>query len=148
MGAAFRRACCACLRSLLPSHLGAETMQSRSSPARCFPLDHHLSRRAFLGSTAGLLAGSVVGLDCLGSPVLAEQLQKDQKRAILIFLSGGASQFETWDPKPGRPTGGPFQAIQTSVPGVRIGELMPAMAQRLHKHTAVIRSLSCKNVEH
>jgi hypothetical protein len=80
--------------------------------------------------------------------VLANQLQKQQKRALCIFLSGGASQFETWDPKPGRPTGGPFQAIQTSVPGVRISELMPEMARRLHKRTAVIRSLSCQNVEH
>src|SRR5262245_11628487 len=99
-------------------------MNRSTSPAQCFALDHHLSRRAFLGSTAGRLAGGVAGLDFLGSPALANQLQKEQKRAILIFLPGGASQFETWDPKPGRPTGGPFQAIQTSVPGVRIGELM------------------------
>jgi hypothetical protein len=114
----------------------------------CGSPEHLLSRRAFLGSSAGLLAGGTAGLDFLGSPALANQLQKDQKRAILIFLSGGASQFETWDPKPGRPTGGPFQSIQTSVPGIRISELMPAMAQRLHKRTAIIRSLSCKNVEH
>lgn len=104
--------------------------------------DHQLGRRAFLGSAAGLLAGGTAGLDFLGSPVLADQLRKDQKRAILIFLAGGASQFETWDPKPRQPTGGPFQAIQTSVPGVHISELMPEMAKRLHKQTAIIRSLS------
>src|SRR5262245_33692002 len=114
----------------------------------CGSPEHLLNRRAFLGSAAGLLAGGSVGLDFLGSPALAGQLVKDQKRAILIFLSGGASQFETWDPKPGRPNGGPFQAIQTSVPGIRIGELLPAMAQRLHKHTAVIRSFSTQNAEH
>jgi hypothetical protein len=110
--------------------------------------DHDRSRRAFLGSAAGLLAGGMSGLDCLGSPALADQLRKDQKRAILIFLAGGASQFETWDPKPGQPTGGPFQAIQTSVPGVRISELMPEMAQRLHRHTAIIRSLSTGVTDH
>ena len=111
-------------------------------------LDHPLSRRAFLGSAAGVLAGGMAGLDFLGSPALANQLQKDQKRAILIFLAGGASQFETWDPKPRQPTGGPFQAIQTSVPGVHLSELMPEMAKRLHKHTAIIRSLSTRSTEH
>ncbi len=120
-----------------------------TSPAscRCSPLEHQLNRRAFLGSAAGLL-GATAGLDFLGSPLLADQLAKQQKRAILLFLAGGASQFETFDPKPGRPTGGPFQAIQTSVPGVRVSELMPEMAKRLHRHTAVIRSLSTNVADH
>ncbi|OAI41526.1 hypothetical protein AYO40_00395 [Planctomycetaceae bacterium SCGC AG-212-D15] len=111
-------------------------------------LEHRASRRAFLGCAAGLLAGGTAGLDFLGSPVLADQLRKEQKRAILIFLAGGASQFETWDPKPGRPTGGPYQSIQTAVPGVRLCELMPEMAKRLHRYTAIIRSLSTQNTEH
>lgn len=118
-------------------------------PNPCSPLEHRISRRALLGSAAGLFAGGgMPGLDILGTPALAQQLVKNQKRAILIFLAGGASQFETWDPKPRRPTGGPFQAIQTSVPGVQISELMPEMAQRLGKHTAIIRSLSTQNVDH
>src|SRR5579871_853392 len=120
-----------------------------TSPAscRCSPLEHQLNRRAFLGSAAGLL-GATAGLDFLGSPLLADQLAKQQKRAILLFLAGGASQFETFDPKPGRPTGGPFQAIQTSVPGVRVSELMPEMAKRLHQHTAIIRSLCTHSTDH
>jgi len=123
-------------------------MKPTTSLAMRAALDHQLSRRAFLGSSAGMLTGGLAGLDILGSPVLAEQLQKEQKRAILIFLAGGASQFETWDPKPGRPTGGPFQAIQTPIAGVRISELMPEMAKRLHKHTAIIRSLNTQSTEH
>src|SRR5437016_10118316 len=47
-----------------------------------------------------------------------------------LFRSG-ASQLETFDPKPGVPTGGPFASIQTSSSGVRISELMPRMAARL-----------------
>ena len=47
----------------------------------------------------------------------------------MIFLSGGVSQLETWDPKPGTDTGGPFQAIPTSVPGMHICELLPAHRQ-------------------
>src|SRR5208283_265461 len=55
--------------------------------------------------------------------------------------------LETWDPKPGAATGGPFRAIQTSVPGVQISELMPKMAQRM-KHTCIIRSLNTKDGDH
>ena len=49
---------------------------------------------------------------------MAGELKKQQKRVILLWLAGGASQLETWDPKPGAATGGPFRAIQTAVPGV------------------------------
>jgi hypothetical protein len=42
------------------------------------------------------------------------------KRVLMIFLNGGMSQFESWDPKPGQATGGPFQSIQTSVPGYHV----------------------------
>lgn len=115
-------------------------------PATCVPQEHLLGRRAFLGTAAGI-AGGVAGLDFLGSPALAKPLVQNQKRVLMLFLSGGASQFETWDPKPGRPTGGPFQTIQTSVPGYRMCELMPRMAARIHK-TAVIRSFSSPNNEH
>ncbi len=73
-------------------------------------------------------------LNVLKEPALAAELKKRQKRVILLWLAGGASQLETWDPKPGRPTGGPFRAIPTCVPGVHISELMPKMAQRMDKH--------------
>src|SRR5271156_4265324 len=112
----------------------------------CGSPDHSFSRRAFLSGIGGALAGTI-GLDVLGGPLLATQLQRQQKRVIMLFLSGGASQFETWDPKPGRPTGGPFQTIQTSIPGYRMCEMMPRMAARMHK-TAVIRSFSSPNTEH
>ena len=55
--------------------------------------------------------------------------------------------METWDPKPGAPTGGPFRAIPTSVPGVHISELLPEMAKRM-KHTCIIRSLNTRNGDH
>jgi len=112
--------------------------------SRAHALGHELSRRAFFGSAAA----GVAGLGMLQSPAIAEQLVKSQKRVLMLFLNGGLSQFESWDPKPGRPTGGPFQAIQTSVPGYHISELMPKMAAQLHRHTAVIRSIESKNVNH
>lgn len=109
-----------------------------------------VSRRSFLGAaTAGAaaLASDMTLLNVLKSPALADELKRGDKRVILLWLAGGASQLETWDPKPGRPTGGPFRAIQTNVPGVEISELMPKMAQRMN-HTCLIRSLNTKNGDH
>lgn len=47
-------------------------------------------------------------------------------------MHGGLSQLESWDPKPGTDTGGPFRAIETSVPGIRISELLPNVAKQMH----------------
>ena len=86
-------------------------------------------------------------LNVLRSPVFAEELQRQQKRVILLWLAGGASQLETWDPKPGVSTGGPFAKITTDVSGVEVCELLPQLAQRM-THTAVIRSLNTKIGDH
>ena len=112
----------------------------------CGSPEHPISRRGFLGGVAAgatAFASSMTALDVLKQPVLASELKQQGKHVILLWLAGGASQLETWDPKPGRPTGGPFRAISTSVLGIQISELMPRMAQRL-KHTAIIHS---RNVE-
>lgn len=96
----------------------------------CNTFEHVASRRTFLG---GMMAG--LGLGSVG-PFLrgarATQLEKNQKQVLVIWLAGGASQLETWDPKPGTPTGGPFRAIDTSVPGVKICELLPKTSRLMH----------------
>jgi uncharacterized protein (DUF1501 family) len=109
-----------------------------------------MDRRTFLGSAmqgSATLGAGAWGLNALRQPALAEVLKRREKRVILLWLAGGASQLETWDPKPGRPTGGPYRAIQTAVPGIQISELMPKMATRL-KDTAIIRSLNTKDGSH
>lgn len=109
------------------------------------------SRRSFLGTVAtgaaAAVAADMSALNILRQPVLADELKRQGKRVILIWLAGGASQLETFDPKPGRPTGGPYRAIQTCIPGLSISELMPKVAQRLN-YTAVIRSLSTGIADH
>lgn len=107
-----------------------------------------VSRRAFLGTAAAACsAAPMTSLDLLQHSVLADELKRQQKRVILLWLAGGASQLETFDPKPGRPTGGPFRDIATCIPGVRISELMPKMAARLN-YTAIVRSLDTNNGDH
>ncbi len=115
----------------------------------CGSNDHGLSRRGFLGATAAGAAtfAADTRLDGFKSQILAEELKKQNKNVILLWLAGGASQFETFDPKPGRPTGGPFRAIPTSSTGVHISELLPKMAARM-QDTAIIRSLYTKINDH
>jgi uncharacterized protein (DUF1501 family) len=113
----------------------------------CRSADHALSRRAFLGAAGATLAADMTQLNALASPGVNAALKKTQKRVILLWLAGGASQLETWDPKPGAVTGGPFRSIQTDVPGLRISELMPEMAKRM-RTTCVIRGLDTKNGDH
>src|SRR5882672_2867526 len=108
---------------------------------------HAMDRRRFLGTAAAgaaAFAADMTVLDVLKEPALAREIKSQGKRVILLWLAGGSSQLETWDPKPGAATGGPFRAISTSVPGIQISELMPKMADRM-KHTCLIRSLNTKN---
>jgi hypothetical protein len=115
------------------------------------PQENGLSRRRFLSAAAaGVTAGSVADMTSihgLRSEAIASELKKQNKRVILLWLAGGASQFETWDPKPGAKTGGPFRAIPTNVTGIHISELLPELAQRM-QHTAIIRSLNTKIADH
>src|SRR5215213_7478808 len=71
------------------------------------------------------------------------------RSVIVLYLHGGPAQQETWDPKPDGPSParGEFGAIATSVPGVRVSELLPRSAQIMHR-LAVIRSLSHGNANH
>lgn len=112
----------------------------------CGSPEHVVDRRGFLGTLAGGVA-SMTALNVLQEPLLAADLKARQKRCILLWLAGGSSQLETWDPKPGAPTGGPFRAIPTAVPGVHISELMPKMAARI-QNTCIIRSLNTKDGDH
>jgi hypothetical protein len=55
-------------------------------------------------------------------------------------MTGGPTQTDTFDMKPGHANGGQFKEIATSVPGIHISELMPRVASRMDKF-AIIRSL-------
>jgi len=112
----------------------------------CHSSEHVLSRRHFLLGSAGLGAG-LLGLANFARPETAAQLASQQKRVLLIWLHGGVSQLETWDPKPGTDTGGPFQTIATSVPGIHLCELLPHTAKQMHR-LALIRSINTAEDDH
>src|SRR5262245_24294025 len=114
----------------------------------CKPWEHRLSRRRLLGSLAGAAgATGLGGLLDLARPARAEELKKKSKQVLFIWIDGGMSQLESWDPKPGTRFGGPFRAISTSVPGIQVSELLPRTAKQMH-HLALVRSMCTKDNAH
>jgi hypothetical protein len=117
-------------------------------PGACMPDEHRLHRRLFL---KGLAASGVASVTSFGglftNPLFAEATQRAQKNVLLLWLCGAPSQFETWDPKPGRPTSGPFPSMPTSIPGIHFSSLMPRCASIAHELN-VIRCMHTKQSEH
>ena len=102
----------------------------------------NLTRRDFLSlSAGGVVAGTL--------PLTARKLAAREgavgraRSVVIVLLSGGPSQLDTWDPKPEAPDAirGEFSSIDTATAGLRIGEHMPRLARRTDR-VAVIRSLS------
>src|SRR5262245_34951915 len=111
--------------------------------------DRHgiLNRRSFIRT----LAAGAAGVGCLGFKDLltlqAQELRRAEKSCIILFMSGGPSQFETFDPKQGHTNGGPTRAIDTNVDGIRIAEGWEQTAQQMQS-IALIRSMNNREGEH
>lgn len=104
-------------------------------------------RRDFLRTvSAGAVAMGTLGFRDLMT-IQAAQLRKQGMSLILLWMQGGPSQLETFDPKPGTETGGPTRAINTAVPGIRIAEGWTATAKAMGE-IALIRSMSNKEGQH
>lgn len=114
----------------------------------CNQSQHSVSRRQVLGAMSGSAAG--LGLGALGGivqPAIGEELKKKEKQVLLLWLDGGMSQLESWDPKPNTRFGGPYRSIATSLPGVHISELMPRTAKLMH-HLATVRTMKTEDPNH
>jgi hypothetical protein len=121
---------------------------SNNSPQHCVTHEHTWHRRKFLQGLGTGIAGSMFSWSGLMTPqMFAEAAKKQQKSCILLWLCGAPSQFETWDPKPGRATSGPFGHIPTKIPGVHFSALMPKCASIADK-ISVIRSMKTEPTEH
>lgn len=69
------------------------------------------------------------------------------KHLVLVYLAGGPSHVDTFDPKPGTKSGGPFRAIDTRIAGVQFAEVLPALAERADR-LAVVRALTSTEGSH
>lgn len=89
-------------------------------------------------------AKSLFGVSLAGlAPRAAEagQLSGKATNVIYLYLRGGLSHVDSFDPKPGRPEMGGVAAIETSVPGVQISAWFPKLARQMH-HVSLVRSMT------
>ena len=127
-------------------------MPTRREKFGCKDFRHRLAsdRRAFV--KAGML--SMTGLtlaDVLRADAIATKTKKPTQKntAIILWMRGGPSQHETWDPKPDAPIDyrGAFGAMKTKVPGIDICDMLPMSAKIMDKWS-IIRSLHHDNAGH
>jgi len=102
-------------------------------------------RRDLLKWVTGM--GMSVAFPALGARSASLRGAERPRSLITLWLAGGPSQLETWDPHPGTKIGGPTKAIRTSMPGVRIADSFPRLADQMH-HLSLIRSLVSKEGDH
>ncbi len=91
-----------------------------------------MTRRQWLGSAFGV-AGGASFFGMLNPEMLRAADANPDRPAdavILLWMSGGMSHIDTFDPQPGTPVGGPFQAIKTNAEGIKISEHLPKIAQQ------------------
>jgi hypothetical protein len=98
-----------------------------------------------------LSAAGVVGFSASGwlERLAADTATNPQRRrsCILLWMTGGPSQIDTFDMKPGHRNGGEFREIATSVPGIRISEHLPQIARQMND-MILIRSMSTREGDH
>ncbi len=111
-----------------------------------------VGRRGFLRTiglgAAGMAAGGFAPLGLSDLLALkADELRKQQRACILLWMSGGPSQLETFDPKPGTDHGGGTEAIATAAPGISIAKGWEGLAPAMND-VALIRSMTNKEGNH
>jgi uncharacterized protein (DUF1501 family) len=99
-----------------------------------------LNRRDFI--KAGAISAGTAGLKLAGFDLHGAPRLTTHKNCIILFLVGGPSQLETFDPKPDAPENvrGPFGTIRTNVPGIDLSENLPRMATIADKY-AIVRTV-------
>src|SRR5262245_18693059 len=108
---------------------------------------HLCSRRAFL--RAGMLGATGLCLTDLLRLEAAPAKQTRQPSVIIMWMRGGPSHLDTWDPKPDAPAEyrGEFGTVGTRVPGVRLCDLLPLSARVMEKWS-IVRSLHHDDAGH
>ncbi len=108
-----------------------------------------MTRRRWLGSAFGV-AGGASFLGMLDPERLFAAPRKKDSTAdsvILLWMAGGMSHIDTFDPQPGAEVGGPFKAVQTAAEGIEISEHLPRIARQF-EHLSLIRSMTSNEFDH
>src|SRR5438046_5159470 len=110
---------------------------SCSGPSTAF------GRRSFIAGGLGAAISAAVPTWQLRAAEQAAAAGKKGrgKTCILLWMNGGPSHIDTFDPKPGIKTGGDFKAIDTRIKGAKFSEHLPLVAEEADK-LAVIRSMT------
>jgi hypothetical protein len=107
-----------------------------------------MNRRHFLKHVAGASLMALPAVQFIRTiQANAQQMRRNNKSLIVLWMGGGPATIDIWDLKPGQPTGGPFREISTSAQGVKISEHMPRTAEQM-RHLAIIRSLTTTEGDH
>ena len=98
-----------------------------------------LNRRNALRAGCGGLAGLTLANSLRAQERTPNAVESPIRNLILIWLSGGPATIDMWDPKPDAADNirGPFQTIDTNVPGIRLSEHMPRLATVMDRCTLV-----------
>lgn len=121
----------------MPAEFNAESLIGHSS----------VNRRDWMRMAAAGVAGlSMSGwLEGLAADTVAHESRR--RSVILLWMTGGPTQMDTFDVKPDHVNGGPLKPISTSVPGMQICETLPKLA-RMTEHVVPVRSMSTKEGDH
>ncbi len=134
---------------MLPRHSHGHAFES---------LRPHVREGVSVSTRRNFLKASVAGVGSLSVPLLLQQRAvatekgrslPGRKSVILLWMSGGPSHIDMWDPKPARPlqNRGPYGVIRTKLPGVFLCEHLPKQAAMLDKFT-IIRSMDASKSNH
>lgn len=115
------------------------------------------TRRTFLGNMARTMLGASA-VATFGPSAIARAITQDPqkplvlgrataKNVIYLFLRGGMSHLDTFDPKPGKETQGPVEALRTRADGVLLGQYFPRLAEQMDK-VCIVSSMSSKQGAH
>src|SRR4051812_38512295 len=123
-------------------------MAAGANPEPCRGPSRRGFLRAGLCGTFGLGLGDLLRLRAMSSTA-GRPGSNPARNCILIWLAGGASHLDTFDPKPEAPRDvrGEFKTIATAVPGVSISEVFPGLA-RMMDRTTLIRSVTSPEADH
>jgi uncharacterized protein (DUF1501 family) len=106
-----------------------------------------VGRRRFLAIGASSFFGLLVAETVSSRTARADAPSPPATACIVLWLNGGPSHLDTFDPKPGTANGGPFKAIKTKAPGLLLSQHLPLLADQAN-HIALVRGMTSREGSH